>query len=190
MRIEPLQALDLVRRYADIVLSQVRVPRDAVVGEIGGAGPAIEGLLRHLLVLQCAEMAGAADRVFAMTTEYAAARYSFGRPLTSYQALKHRFADMKTALEACHAITTGAAAAVGTRAAEADRLASAAKAYVADRASEIIQDCVQMHGGIGVTWEHDIHLYLRRVTTDRSLAGTPREHLRHLGDLTMSREGR
>jgi len=190
VRIEPLQALDLVRRYADIVLSQVRVPRDAVVGEVGGAGLAIEGLLWRLLVLQCAEMAGAADRVFAMTTEYAAARYSFGRPLTSYQALKHRFADMKTALEASHAITTGAAAAVGTRAAEADRLASAAKAYVADRATEIIQDCVQMHGGIGVTWEHDIHLYLRRVTTDRSLAGTPREHLRHLGDLTMSREGR
>lgn len=190
VRIEPLRALDLVRRYADIVLSQVRVPRDAVVGEVGGAGLPIEGLLWHLLVLQCAEMAGAADRVFAMTTEYAAARYSFGRPLTSYQALKHRFADMKTALEASHAITTGAAAAVGTRASEADRLASAAKAYVADRATEIIQDCVQMHGGIGVTWEHDIHLYLRRVTTDRNLAGTPREHLRHLGDLTMSREGR
>src|ERR1700722_2361621 len=190
VRIEPLQALDLVRRYADIVLSQVRVPRAAVVGEVGGAGLPIEGLLGRLLVLQCAEMAGAADRVFAMTTEYAAARYSFGRPLTSYQALKHRFADMKTALEACHAITTGAAEAVGTRAAEADRLASAAKAYVGDRATEIIQDCGQMHGGIGVTWEHDIHLYLRRVTTDRSLAGTPREHLRHLGDLTMSREGR
>jgi alkylation response protein AidB-like acyl-CoA dehydrogenase len=186
LRIEPLQALDLVRRYADVVLSGVRVPGDAIVGEAGGAGPVIGELLRHLLVLQCAEMAGAADRVFAMTTEYAASRYSFGRPLTSYQALKHRFADMKTALEASHAITTGASAAVGIRDPEASRLASAAKAYVGDRAAEIIQDCVQMHGGIGVTWEHDIHLYLRRVTTDRGLAGTPRDHLRHLGDLTMS----
>ena len=190
VRTEPLQSLDLVRRYADVVLSGVRVPHDAVVGQIGGAGPAIEGLLRHLLVLQCAEMAGAADRVFAMTTEYAASRYSFGRPLTSYQALKHRFADMKTALEASHAATTGAAAAVGYGHPEAARRASAAKAYVADRATEIIQDCVQMHGGIGVTWEHDIHLYLRRVTTDRGLAGTPRDHLRHLGDLTLSRESR
>jgi alkylation response protein AidB-like acyl-CoA dehydrogenase len=190
VRIEPLEALDLVRRYADVVLSGVRVPRESVVGEAGGAGPVIEGLLRHLLVLQCAEMAGAADRVFAMTTAWAADRYSFGRPLNSYQALKHRFADMKTALEASHAATTGAAAAVGAGDPDAGAMASAAKAYVADRATEIIQDCVQLHGGIGVTWEHDIHLYLRRVTTDRGLAGTPRDHLRHLGDLTMSRESR
>jgi alkylation response protein AidB-like acyl-CoA dehydrogenase len=190
VRIEPLEALDLVRRYADVGLSGVRVPRESVVGEVGGAGPAIEGLLRHLLVLQCAEMAGAADRVFAMTTAWAADRYSFGRPLNSYQALKHRFADMKTALEASHAATTGAAAAVGAGDPDAGAMASVAKAYVADRATEIIQDCVQMHGGIGVTWEHDIHLYLRRVTTDRGLAGTPRDHLRHLGDLTMSRESR
>jgi alkylation response protein AidB-like acyl-CoA dehydrogenase len=188
VRIEPLEALDLVRRYADVVLSGVRVPREAVVGEAGGAGPVIDDLLRHLLVLQCAEMAGAADRVFAMTTAWAADRYSFGRPLNSYQALKHRFADMKTALEASHAATTGAAAAVGSGDPDAGRMASAAKAYVADRATEIIQDCVQLHGGIGVTWEHDIHLYLRRVTTDRGLAGTPRDHLRYLGDLTMSRE--
>jgi alkylation response protein AidB-like acyl-CoA dehydrogenase len=190
LRTEPLEALDLVRRYADVVLAGVRVPRDAVVGEVGGAGPAVEGQLQRLLVLQCAEMAGAADRVFAMTTAYAADRYSFGRPLNSYQALKHRFADMKTALEASHAATTGAAAAVGTGDRDAGRLASAAKAYVADRATEIIQDCVQMHGGIGVTWEHDIHLYLRRVTTDRGLAGTPRDHLRHLGDLTIREESR
>lgn len=190
LRAEPLEALDLVRRYADVAFDGVRVPREAVVGEVGRAGPAIESLLRHLLVLQCAEMSGAADRVFAMTTEWAASRYSFGRPLNSYQALKHRFADMKTALEACHATTAAAAAAVGAGGLDAGRLASVAKAYVADRAAEIIQDCIQLHGGIGVTWEHDIHLYLRRVTTDRVLAGTPREHLRHLGDLTMSREDR
>jgi alkylation response protein AidB-like acyl-CoA dehydrogenase len=188
LRTEPLQALDLVRRYADVTFARVRVPRTAAVGPVGGAAPVIEGLLQRLLVLQCAEMAGAADRVFAITTEYAADRHSFGRPLTSYQALKHRFADMKTALEASHATVSAAAAAVGSGDPDAARIVSAAKAYVAGSAIEIIQDCVQMHGGIGVTWEHDLHVYLRRVTTDRNLAGTPRDHLRYLGDLAISRE--
>jgi alkylation response protein AidB-like acyl-CoA dehydrogenase len=188
LRVEPLQSLDLVRRYADVDLSGVRVGSSAAVGPVGGAGPVIEAMFWRLLVLQCAEMAGAADRVLAMTTGYAASRYSFGRPLTSYQALKHRFADMRTWLEASHAVTAGAAAAVGSGDCNAGRLASAAKAYVGDRAAEIIQDCVQMHGGIGVTWEHDIHLYLRRVTADRMAAGAPRDHLRLLGDLTMSQE--
>lgn len=189
LRTEPLRSLDLVRRHADVVLSDVRVPRSAVVGEAGAAGPVIERLLQHLIALQCAEMAGAADRVFGLTVAYAADRYSFGRPLTSYQALKHRFADMKLGLEASHAAVTGAVRAVGTGQPGAGRLASAAKAYVAEQAVEIIQDCVQLHGGIGVTWEHDIHLYLRRATTDRALAGTPRDHLRHVGNLITSREG-
>src|SRR5262249_49787139 len=154
VRAEPLDGLDLVRRYADVVFDGVPVRREAVVGQAGQAGPVIEALLRHLLVLQCAEMSGAADRVFAITTEWAASRYSFGRPLGSDQALKPRFAEMKTALEACHATTAGAAAAVGTNRPDAGLLASVAKAYVADRAAEIIQDCVQLHGGIGLTWEH------------------------------------
>jgi alkylation response protein AidB-like acyl-CoA dehydrogenase len=87
------------------------------VSEVGRASPAITGQLQLLLllILQCAEMAGASDRVFAMTTQYAADRYAFGRPLTSYQSLKHRFADMKTTLEASQAATSAAAAAVGTR---------------------------------------------------------------------------
>jgi alkylation response protein AidB-like acyl-CoA dehydrogenase len=83
---------------------------------------------------------------------------------------------MKMWLEACHAAVTGAARAVQREQPDADMLASAAKAYVGTCSTEIIQDCVQLHGGIGVTWEHDIHLYLRRATVNRGAYGSPAEH--------------
>jgi alkylation response protein AidB-like acyl-CoA dehydrogenase len=86
--------------------------------------------------------------------------------------LKHRFADMKLWLESSLAITVDAAKADD----DASGLAAIAKAYVSERCPEIIQDCVQMHGGIGVTWDHDIHLYLRRATLHRQIYGQPAEH--------------
>jgi alkylation response protein AidB-like acyl-CoA dehydrogenase len=83
---------------------------------------------------------------------------------------------MKTWLEACRATTAAAVAAVAERSPDAGLLASIAKSYVGEKAPAIVQDCVQMHGGIGVTWEHDLHLYLRRVVLYRSMFGTPEEH--------------
>jgi alkylation response protein AidB-like acyl-CoA dehydrogenase len=154
------------------------VPATARVGD-AGAGAAIERQLQVAATLECAQMAGAADRVLEFTTEYAFDRYSFGRPLASYQALKHRFADMKLWLEATHAAVGGAARAID-EGVDAGRLVSAAKVYGGDRVPELVQDCVQMHGGIGVTWEHDIHLYLRRVTLARGLYGSPDEHRERL----------
>ena len=109
-----------------------------------------------------------------MTNQWLFDRYSFGRPLASYQALKHRAADMKMWFEASRATTAGAVAAVADRAPDAPKLVSVAKAYVAERAPVMLQDCVQMHGGIGVTWEHDLHLYLRRVALYRAMFGIAR----------------
>jgi len=114
--------------------------------------------------------------VFETTLEYMFDRFSFGRPLASYQALKHRFADMKMWLEACHATAQAAARAVQEQGDDAPELVSAAKAYVGDHAPMILQECIQMHGGMGVTFEHDAHLYLRRAVQNRGLFGTPSEH--------------
>ncbi len=128
-------------------------------------------------MLQCAESCGAIDRVFEMTVEYLGDRYSFGRPLSSYQALKHRVADQKVWLEACHGIATARRPGRGHRRAGRRRSwSSAAKAWIGPHATELVQDCVQLHGGIGVTWEHDLHLYLRRTTVNRATYGTPEEH--------------
>ena len=188
--VTPMNGIDLVRRFAQVAFDDVAVAGAARVG----AGDATDDVERQLLIgatLECAQMAGAADRVLEFTVQYAFDRYSFGRQLASYQALKHRFADMKLVLEATHATVDGAAQAVdgaagagngtsGAPATSAARLVSAAKVYAGDRVPELVQDCVQMHGGIGVTWEHDIHLYLRRVTLARALYGTPDDHRERL----------
>jgi alkylation response protein AidB-like acyl-CoA dehydrogenase len=171
-----LHGLDLVRRYAKVRFDNVRVPRSAVVGELDAAADAFERQLRTVLILQCAETVGAAERVFDFTVRYAFDRYSFGRALASYQALKHRFADMKMWLESAQAITVDATRSVQAGADDAGEVARIAKAYVGERCPELIQDCVQMHGGIGVTWDHDIHLYLRRVVLHRETYGDPAEH--------------
>jgi alkylation response protein AidB-like acyl-CoA dehydrogenase len=174
--ITPMGSVDLVRRFASVNLDAVRVPASLVVGDVGGAAEAVERQLELALVLQCAETVGALDRVFEFTLEYLADRSSFGRPLASYQAIKHRFADMKMWLETGHGATEIAARAVQDHDPDAPEIVSAAASYLGDHATEIVQECTQLHGGIGVTWEHDLHLYLRRVTLDRNLSGTPPEH--------------
>ncbi|WP_236791927.1 acyl-CoA dehydrogenase family protein [Amycolatopsis sp. GM8] len=180
--VEPQWSLDLARRFHVVRFDDVEVPASALVGS-AGADEVLERQALVALVLQCAETCGGVERVFEFTTQWLFDRFSFGRPLASYQALKHRFADMRTWLEACQATTQAAITAVQDGAADAPELVSVAKSYVGDRAVQIIQDCVQMHGGIGVTWEHDLHLFLRRATVNRSLYGTPEDHRRRLADL-------
>jgi len=176
LRITPLRGLDLVRRHAEIRFEGVRVPASAVVGVLGDASVSFERQFQTALVLQCAEIVGATDRVFDFTVQYAFDRSSFGRALASYQALKHRFADMKLWIESAQAITVDATRAVQAGDPDAAEVVRIAKAYVAERCPELIQDCIQMHGGIGVTWEHNLHLYLRRVVLHRQTYGDPIQH--------------
>lgn len=103
-------------------------------------------------------------------------RYAFGRPISSYQALKHRVADLLLHLESTKACCDAAVAAFDEGNEDAGIEASVAKAYVASKALPLIQKCMEFHGGISVTWEHDLHLYLRRATVSRSLYGTPEQH--------------
>jgi alkylation response protein AidB-like acyl-CoA dehydrogenase len=176
VRISPLRGLDLVRRHAEIRFEGVRVPASAVVGVLGDASLSFERQIQTALVLQCAEIVGATERVFDFTVQYAFDRSSFGRALASYQALKHRFADMKLWIESAQAITVDATRAVQAGDPDAAEVVRIAKAYVAERCPELIQDCIQMHGGIGVTWEHNLHLYLRRVVLHRQTYGDPIQH--------------
>jgi alkylation response protein AidB-like acyl-CoA dehydrogenase len=157
-------------------LDGVHVERSAAVGTVEQTPALIERQTHIAQLLQCAEVVGILDTVVAFTIQWALNRHSFGRPLASYQALKHRFADMKMWLEACRAATAGAVADVANRSPDADISVSVAKSYLGERSTAIIQDCVQLHGGIGVTWEHDLHLYLRRLTLYRAMFGTPEEH--------------
>jgi alkylation response protein AidB-like acyl-CoA dehydrogenase len=181
--VEPMESLDLVRRYAEVRFEDVFVPASAVLGDVGNADEDVERQLQIAIALQLAETVGAVDRVFEVTLEWMFDRHSFGRPLASYQALKHRFADMKLYLEASQAAATAVARAVQQRDEEAPAKASAAKSYVGDHATFVLQECVQMHGGLGVTWEYDLHLYLRRATTNQVRYGTPRDHRERIARL-------
>jgi alkylation response protein AidB-like acyl-CoA dehydrogenase len=189
VHVEAIDSVDLVRRFATVRLDGVTVAASRVVGEIGGAGAAVERQLHLAIALQCAETVGALDQVLAITLEYLADRSSFGRPLASYQAIKHRIADMKMWIEGCHGVTEVAVQAVQDHDPEAIQIVSAAASYVGDHAGEIMQECTQLHGGIGVTWEHDLHLYLRRVTVDRNLFGTPAQHRERIADALLTQHG-
>jgi alkylation response protein AidB-like acyl-CoA dehydrogenase len=171
VHVEPQQSIDMVKQYARVQFDGVEVGSSALVDVSN-----IDRQSQIAQVLQCAEVVGILQTVFDFTVAWALDRHSFGRPLASYQALKHRFADMKMWLEACRATTGAAVTAISKRAPDASLSASIAKSYVGEMATEIIQSCVQMHGGIGVTWEHDLHVYLRRAALYRSMFGTPEEH--------------
>ncbi|MBL7492281.1 acyl-CoA dehydrogenase [Frankia sp. AgB1.9] len=186
LTIAPMQTVELTRRYSLVTFAGVRLPRAAVVGELGGADEAVRRQLQLALVILAAESVGTMQKAFDMTVAWAFDRYSFGRPLASYQEIKHRFADMKLWLEASHAAADAAAAAVDAGLPEADELVSVAKALTGKYGSELIQDCIQIHGGIGVTFEHDLHLYLRRHTVNRSLFGLPEEHQRRITDFVVA----
>jgi alkylation response protein AidB-like acyl-CoA dehydrogenase len=185
LSVAPMQSVDLTRRFGVVTFDGVRLPADAVIGEIGGADAQVERQLQRALVILNAEAVGAMQAAFDMTVEWAFDRYSFGRPLASYQEIKHRFADMKSWLEASHAVSDAAAAAVEAQSPDAGELVSVAKAYIGDYGGELLHDCVQIHGGIGVTFEHDIHLFLRRTTLNRALFGTPADHRQRIATFAV-----
>lgn len=172
----PGRSVDMTRRFGRVVMVDVRLPSSALVGPVGGAGPTVERQRQLAVALQCAELVGVADRTLELTLAYGSDRYAFGRPIVSFQALKHRIADMTVWLEGSKAVSDALASAVDEQTADAPLLSHAAKAYVGEHCPDVVDDCVQITGGIGVTWEHDLHLYNRRALVDRAVHGTPEEH--------------
>ena len=176
-----LEGIDLSRRWARMRFESVRMP------VVCRQGPSDDRLWDLAVCLQQAESVGSMEVAFEMTMDWVGHRYSFGRPLGSYQEIKHRLADMKMWLEASAAITVAAIDAWDGEQADESELASAAKAYVGRHGPELVQDCVQIHGGIGVTFDHDLHLYLRRVTAGSPAYGTPARHERRLAEMIARR---
>jgi alkylation response protein AidB-like acyl-CoA dehydrogenase len=174
--IRTLEGLDLTRRFCEVRLDNVELSPDALVGEAGAASSTVFRQLDVALTLTVAEMVGAMDRDFEVVLEYAKARTAFGRPIGSFQAVKHLLADTSLALEMSKAMAVAAAKAVGGATDDATEVASMAKAFVSDSAVDLAQNCFQVFGGIGYTWEHDQHLYLRRLTVDAALYGDAAWH--------------
>jgi alkylation response protein AidB-like acyl-CoA dehydrogenase len=151
------------RNAALLRLDGVQVAESAVVGPVGEAGVLLEQVLDRATVGVCAEMLGAMNEVFERTLGYLKDRVQFGVPIGSFQALKHRAAELFIQIELCRSCVMAAARAVDEELAEARALVSLAKARCSDAAMQVAHEGVQMHGGIGMTDEHEIGFFLKRA---------------------------
>lgn len=180
-----LHSLDLTREFGTVRFDNAAFPATARVGEPTPSATAFAHQVDLVTLLQTAETVGAIDRVYEFTLQYARDRVAFGRPIGSYQAIKHRLADLLVQLESAKATVAAATRALSEDSEDSSHLASVAAAYVGEVAPRFVQECVQLHGGIGLTWEHDIHLYLRRVAANTALLGSPPAHRRRIASILM-----
>ncbi len=182
--LDPVDALDPSRPVARVTLDGVRVDSDRVLGEPGPAtaaavGRAVEAAVTALAV----ETVGAAQTIFDITLAYAKQREQFGAPIGSFQAIKHKFADMLVVLERARATSYFAALTIAENDERRALAASTAKAAAGDCAALLAKEGIQIHGGIGYTWEHDMHLYVRRVKSSALLFGNAAQHRARVADL-------
>jgi hypothetical protein len=156
-------AMDVTRR-----LATVRARPGARLGDVDALGAAKEAAT----VALTAEQVGAAERILEITVQYTKDRVQFGRPIGSFQALKHRMADLHVLAQAARSASWAAVAGTVSP--------SVAKAYCSEAFLTIAGECIQLHGGIAITWEHDAHLYFKRAHGSAQLFGSPDEHVRRL----------
>ncbi len=178
-----LESLDLTRRFAEVRFDAATVPASQVVGVPGDIGGLLDEQLAVAVTLTAAESVGTMHHEMEMTVQYAKDRIAFGRPIGSFQAVKHVLADTSLAVEMGKSVALAAATSLGSGDEHGIQAASMAKAFVGDAAVELAQNCFQVFGGIGYTWEHDQHFYLRRLTTDAGLYGDAAWHREHLCQL-------
>ena len=183
-RLDPVDALDPSRPLARVALDGVRVCRDRVLGDPGPATAAVVGRAVEAAATALAvETVGATQTIFDITLAYAKQREQFGAPIGSFQAIKHKFADMLVALERARATSYFAALTIAEDDERRALAASMAKAAAGDCAALLAREGIQIHGGIGYTWEHDMHLYVRRVTSSSLLFGNASQHRARVADL-------
>jgi alkylation response protein AidB-like acyl-CoA dehydrogenase len=178
-----LPTMDQTRKLCEVTLSDVAVGADALLGAAGSGWAPLSRVLDRATVALCAEMCGGAQKVLDMTVEYAKIRQAFGRPIGSYQGVKHRAADMLVDVENSKSITYYAAWALDEGAAEAPLAVSMAKAYVSDAYRRVSAAGIQLHGGIGFTWEHDLHLYFKRAKGSEFTFGDATHHRERVAQL-------
>jgi alkylation response protein AidB-like acyl-CoA dehydrogenase len=158
-----LKTMDQTRKQCEVVFKDVRVKRDRLLGMVDMGWPILSKVLNIATAALCAEMVGGAQRVLDMSVTYAKERVQFGRPIGSFQAIKHKCAEMMLQVESAKSAAYYAAWAVDEDAPEVPLAISMAKAYCSDAYRYTAGEGIQVHGGIGFTWEHDMHLYFKRA---------------------------
>ena len=168
-----LKTLDSTRAFADIEFDGTPV---RLIGADGAAGVILERTLQIAAVALAAEQIGTAERCLQISIDYSKLRIQYGRPIGSFQALKHRFVDLLLEIETAKSATYHAAAAAAADDPELPLVSSMAKASASDALVHTASEMIQFHGGIGFTWEHDAHLYFRRAKITEQFLGSPQMH--------------
>ena len=176
MTVKPLETMDMTRRWSEVRFEGVQLDADAVMGAPDKAWPHLKRALEWATAALCAEMVGGLQKVLETSTEYAKTRHQFGKPIGIYQAVSHKIADMLVLSESGKSATYYAAWAVDADAPDRSLAASMAKAYVSDAYRKVAGDGIQVHGGIGFTWEHDMHLYFKRAKSSEVTLGDATYH--------------
>jgi alkylation response protein AidB-like acyl-CoA dehydrogenase len=183
----PNVEMDHTTRTSTLKFENVTVAADDVIGEIDNGWAVIGPTLQRAAVGAAAEMLGAARRCMEMSVEYAKVRQQFGQPIGTFQAIKHACAEMLLEVENAHAATYYAAWALDAGSADAALAVSAAKAYVGDASRKVCGASIQVHGGIGFTWEYDLHLYVKRAKHFEPLYGDADFHREQAVKLVLDR---
>ena len=173
-----LKTMDQTRKLAEVVFKDVKASADDVVGEVGKGAKALNDVIDRGKVALSAEMVGGAQKVLDMSVDYAKVREQFGRPIGSFQAIQHKCANMLIDVENARSVAYYAAWAVSNEVPDASLAAATAKAAASDSYRRVAGEGIQVHGGIGFTWEHDMHLYFKRAKSTEFT----------FGDATFNRE--
>ncbi len=172
--ITPMHSMDLLRPLYQVEFAGTPLPASARLGGDADVAPGLRRVLDHGLVMICAEMLGGAEKCLEDSVAYAKERVQFGKPIGVNQAIKHKCADMLFEVESARSITYYAAWAAREADAEAPLAAAMAKAYLSDAYRKVAAENIQIHGGVGFTWEYDCHLYFKRAKSDEVWLGDAR----------------
>ncbi len=174
----PLKTMDQTRKLAEIRFTDVKATSADIVGEVGKGWKTLSQIIDRGKVMLAAEMVGGAQKVLDMTVEYAKVRVQFGRPIGSFQAVQHKCANMMIDVEGAKSAVYYAAWAVSNDVPDGPVAAAVAKAAASDAFRRVSAEGIQLHGGIGFTWDHDLHLYFKRAKSSEFT----------FGDATYNRE--
>ncbi|HEY0320301.1 MAG TPA: acyl-CoA dehydrogenase [Pyrinomonadaceae bacterium] len=188
LSINPMPSMDGTRKAYEVAFEGVSVPEADALGADGDARGALHSALEVATTALCAEMVGGMQWVLDTTVEYAKTRQQFGRAIGSFQAVQHQCADMLLMAESARSAAYYAAWTLTEHDGAASTAVAIAKAYCSDAYREVCNRGVQVHGGIGFTWEHDLHLYYRRSKSSETLFGDATFHRERLAQLVVDSE--
>ena len=171
-----LDSLDRTRPMYEVVFDDCAVGEEALLDDPGEGGNAIADAADRYTIAACAMLVGAADRAVELSTEHGTEREQYGQPVGKFQAVKHRIADMWIEMQSARSLVYYAAWAIEEREPDAARSVSALKTYAADRLHRAFGDGMWNHGGMGFTWDHDGHIYLKQAKAWRNFLGSPEDH--------------